>query len=98
MHVQGDSPWKVAAITKELCGLDVSSAQVSRAAKLLDEELDAWRSRKLDQVQYLVLDARYEKVRVDGTVRDWAVSELSEESALSMSKLQEIEDALLAKQ
>ena len=73
MYVQGVSTRKVAAITKELCGLDVSSAQVSRAAKLLDEELDAWRSRKLDQVQYLVLDARYEKVRVDGTVRDCAV-------------------------
>ncbi|MFN9592032.1 MAG: IS256 family transposase [Pirellulaceae bacterium] len=73
MYVQGVSTRKVAAITKELCGLDVSSAQVSRAAKLLDEELDAWRNRKLDQVQYLVLDARYEKVRVDGTVRDCAV-------------------------
>jgi transposase-like protein len=73
MYVQGVSTRKVAAITKELCGLDVSSAQVSRAAKLLNEELDAWRSRKLDQVQYLVLDARYEKVRVDGTVRDCAV-------------------------
>jgi transposase-like protein len=45
---QGVSTLKVAAITKELCGLDVSSAQVSRAAKLLDEELDAWRNRKLD--------------------------------------------------
>ncbi len=48
MVVQGVSTRKVAAITKELCGLDVSSAQVSRAAKLLDEELDAWRNRKLD--------------------------------------------------
>ncbi len=73
MYVQGVSTRKVAAITKELCGLDVSSAQISRAAKLLDEKMDAWQFRKLDQVQYLVLDARYEKVRVDGTVRDCAV-------------------------
>jgi putative transposase len=73
MYVQGVSTRKVAAITQELCGLEVSSAQVSRAAKLLDEELEAWRNRQLGQVQYLVLDARYEKVRIDGTVRDCAV-------------------------
>lgn len=60
MYVQGVSTRKVAAITQELCGLEVSSAQVSRAAKLLDEELEAWRNRKLGQVQYLVLDATYE--------------------------------------
>ena len=41
MYVQGVSTRKVAAITAELCGLDVSSAQVSRAAELLDHELDA---------------------------------------------------------
>ncbi len=42
MYVQGVSTRKVAEITKELCGLDVSSSQVSRAAELLDEELEAW--------------------------------------------------------
>jgi putative transposase len=73
MYVQGVSTRKVAKITAELCGLEVSSTQVSRAAKLLDEELDAWRSRALDRAEYLVLDARYEKVRVAGSVRDCAV-------------------------
>jgi putative transposase len=73
MYVQGVSTRKVAKITSELCGLEVSSTQVSRAAKLLDEELDAWRSRALDRAEYLVLDARYEKVRVAGSVRDCAV-------------------------
>ncbi len=73
MYVQGVSTRKVAAITKELCGLDVTSMQVSRAAKLLDEELETWRDRPLSQVEYLILDARYEKVRVDGSVRDCAV-------------------------
>jgi len=48
MVVQGVSTWKVAALTKEICGLDVSRAQVSRAAKLFDEELDARRNRRLD--------------------------------------------------
>lgn len=73
MYVQGVSTRKVAKITAELCGLDVTSTQVSRAAALLDEELEVWRNRPLDQVEYLILDARYEKVRVDGSVRDCAV-------------------------
>ncbi len=73
MYVQGVSTRKVAKITSELCGLDISSTQVSRAAHLLDEELEIWRNRPLDRVEYLILDARYEKVRVAGSVRDCAV-------------------------
>jgi len=73
MYVQGVSTRKVAKITAELCGLDVTSSQVSRAAAALDQELDAWRNRSIDEVEYLVLDARYEKVRVDGSVRDCAI-------------------------
>jgi putative transposase len=73
MYVQGVSTRKVAAITAELCGLDVSSAQVSRAAVLLDEELHAWRSRPLGETPYLILDARYEKIRHGGSVVSCAV-------------------------
>jgi putative transposase len=73
MYVQGVSTRKVAEITKELCGLDVSSSQVSRAAELLDEELEAWRNRSLEKTPYVILDARYEKVRHGGSVRDCAV-------------------------
>ena len=73
MYVQGVSTRKVAEITKELCGLDVSSSQVSRAAELLDEELEAWRNRALERTPYVILDARYEKVRHGGSVRDCAV-------------------------
>ena len=51
----------------------LSSSQVSRAAKLLDGELDAWRNRPLGEIRYLLLDARYEKVREGGVVRDAAV-------------------------
>jgi transposase-like protein len=68
MYVQGVSTRKVAEITKELCGLDVSSTQVSRAAQLLDEELQAWRTRPIGRATYLLLDARYEKVRHGGSV------------------------------
>jgi transposase-like protein len=73
MYVQGVSTRKVAKITEELCGTEVTSMQVSRAAAMLDEELEAWRNRPLAQVEYLMLDARYEKVRVAGSVRDCAV-------------------------
>jgi transposase-like protein len=73
MYVQGVSTRKVAEITEQLCGLEVSSSQVSRAAQLLDEELEAWRKRELGRVRYMILDARYEKIRHAGTVRDCAV-------------------------
>ncbi len=48
----------------------LSSSQVSRAAKLLDDELAAWRNRPLGEVKYLILDTRYEKMRHGGIVRD----------------------------
>jgi transposase-like protein len=73
MYVQGVSTRKVSAIVEELCGSSVSSSQVSRAAGLLDEKLEAWRQRPLGEMVYLYLDARYEKVRQDGQIRDAAV-------------------------
>jgi putative transposase len=73
MYVQGVSTRKVTAIVEQLCGSSVSSRQVSRAAGLLDEKLEAWRIRRLGEMVYLYLDARYEKVRQDGQVRDAAV-------------------------
>ena len=73
MYVQGVSTRKVAAITKKLCGTRVSAAQVSRAAEQLDELLEIWRNRPLGEVIYLYLDARYEKVRQAGSVRDAAI-------------------------
>jgi transposase-like protein len=73
MYVQGVSTRKMAQITEELCGCEVSSSEVSRAAALLDDELEKWRSRPLVQVKYLILDARYEKVRHGGSVVDCAV-------------------------
>ena len=73
MYVQGVSTRKVSQITEELCGCEISSSDVSRATALLDEELEKWRTRPLGGVKYLVLDARYEKVRESGRVRDCAV-------------------------
>lgn len=73
MYVHGVSTRKVAAITEQLCGTQISASQVSRATQTLDEELEAWRNRPLGEVVYLYLDARYEKVRQAGSVRDAAI-------------------------
>ena len=56
-----------------MCGFAVSSSQVSKATSELDEQLQAWRERPLGRMRYLYLDARYEKVREDGQVRNSAV-------------------------
>jgi transposase-like protein len=73
MYVQGVSTRKVATIIEQLCGTSVSSTQVSRAAALLDETLEVWRNRPLGEFPYVYLDARYEKVRQEGQIRDAAV-------------------------
>ena len=73
MYCRGVSTRKVTAIVEKLCGLEVTSTQVSRAAAELDEELEAWRSRPIGEITYLVLDARYEKVRHGGAVVSCAV-------------------------
>ena len=73
MYVQGVSTRDVKKVMAELGLENVSSAQVSRATATLDEELDRWRNRPLGDVPYLILDARYEKVRHDGVVIDVAL-------------------------
>lgn len=73
MYVQGVSTRKVKAITEQMCGVTVSSTQVSQAAKLLDDELEKWRNRPLGEYPYLFLDAYYEQVREDGQVRNLAI-------------------------
>lgn len=73
MYVKGISTRKVNDVLEKLCGLQISSTQVSRVAGLLDEEISQWNSRPLAEVPYLVLDARYEKVRYAGSVVSCAV-------------------------
>ncbi len=69
MYVGGVSTRKVSAITEALCGLEVSKSQVSALTAKLDAEIAAWRTRPLTQsYPYLVVDARYEKVRQGGAV------------------------------
>lgn len=75
MYVQGVSTRRVIDVLQRLLGpeISLSSAQVSRAAAKLDEGLKAWRERPLGETPYLFLDARYEKVRLEGRIVDCAV-------------------------
>jgi transposase-like protein len=74
MYVQGVSTRKVKAVTEELCGHAFSASTVSSINKKLDKELAVFSERGLEQpYPYLILDARYEKVRIDGVIRSRAV-------------------------
>jgi len=73
MYIKGVSTREVEAVMREFGIESLSSSQVSRAMKMLDEELEAWRTRPLGEIKYLFIDARYEKLRISGVVRDAAV-------------------------
>jgi transposase-like protein len=74
MYVQGVSTRKVKAITEELCGHEFGADSISQINKKLDGELQRWAHRQLDEeYPYLIVDARYEKVREDGVIRSRAV-------------------------
>jgi transposase-like protein len=74
MYVQGVSTRKVKTITEELCGHSFSASTISAINKRLDESLTAFAQRRLDEpFAYLIIDAKYEKVRQAGVVRSCAV-------------------------
>lgn len=74
MYVQGVSTRKVRAVTEQLCGHAFSASAVSSVTKTLDEELERFMHRQLEEeYPYLILDARYERVREDGVIRSRAV-------------------------
>ena len=74
MYVQGVSTRKVKTITEELCGHSFSAATISTINKSLDETLTKFARRRLtEDYPYLILDARYEKVRDDGVIQSQAV-------------------------
>jgi putative transposase len=69
MYLAGVSTRKVRQITEELCGTEISASSVSRAVRRLDEDLVAWRNRRLSEpYPYLIVDARYGLVRQGGRV------------------------------
>src|SRR5262252_667618 len=74
MYVQGVSTRKVKAVTEALCGHSFSASSISAINKSLDESLKAFAERRLsERYPYLILDARYEKVREAGVIASQAV-------------------------
>ena len=74
MYVQGVSTRKVKAITEELIGHSFSASSISSIVKKLDGELTRFARRRLTEpFAYLIVDARYEKVRVDHVIQAHAV-------------------------
>jgi putative transposase len=74
MYVQGVSTRKVKAISEELCGHEFSASTISELNATLDAELERFARQRLEgEHPYLILDARYEKVREDGVIRSRAV-------------------------
>jgi putative transposase len=75
MYVQGVSTRKVSKIVEQLCGHLISASAVSAVTRKLDEEVGAWRRRSLagKRYRYLVIDAHYEQLRREGSVRSTAV-------------------------
>lgn len=74
MYVQGVSTRKVKAVTEALCGHSFSASSISAINKSLDESLKAFSERRLsDAYPYLILDARYERIREGGVITSQAV-------------------------
>jgi transposase-like protein len=75
MYFQGVSTRNVRDVLEAMCGGDVSAMTVSRVAQEVDDKLSAFRDRRLDAAAYpyVMVDARYESVRVDGQVVGQAV-------------------------
>lgn len=74
MYVQGVSTRKVKAITEELCGHSFSASSISEITKKLDRELEAFAKRRLEEpYRYVIVDARYERIREHGTIQSRAV-------------------------
>jgi len=73
MVVGGVSTRKVKKITDELCGRRFSKSTVSKLAKGLGEQVEAWAERPLGECPFLICDAMQVKVRRQGAVRSTTV-------------------------
>lgn len=74
MYVQGVSTRKVAVITEELCGHEFSASSISEITRRLDEQLAQFSQRPLEsEYPYVILDARYERVREGGLIVSRAI-------------------------
>jgi putative transposase len=74
-YVEGVSTRKVEALVEAMGAKGMSKSEVSRMAASLDEQVTAFRERRLDHVEfpYMWLDALYVKVREGGRIVSKAV-------------------------
>ena len=69
MYVTGTSTRKVTKITEELCGVGFSKSTVSRLATSLDESVDVFFKRDLEEYYpFVLVDAMFTKSRRSGRV------------------------------
>ena len=75
MYFMGVSTRKVKHVLEKMSGFDLSAGTVSRVAQELDEKLEEFRARRLDEHlwPWLIVDACYVKVRRHGSVHKQAV-------------------------
>jgi transposase-like protein len=75
MYLEGVSTRKVCDVTEALCGTSFSKSTESNLVKTLDADLAAWRERPIGDVAYpfILVDATYQHVRVNGQVVSQAV-------------------------
>jgi len=74
VYVQGVSTRKVKKVTETLCGHSFSASAISGMNQTLDAALTAFSTRRLEEPHpYLILDARYERMREAGVIASQAV-------------------------
>jgi len=77
MYVKGVATRKVSQVVEEMCGVEVSASTISNIVKAIDPKVEAFRNRPLGKYPYLIVDARFDKVRDGNRVESraflWAV-------------------------
>lgn len=73
MYTNGVTTNKVKTVLSKFGLQNLPSATVLRVSSEIKEQLESWRSSPLSKCPYLVLDVRFEKVRVSGADRRVAI-------------------------
>jgi transposase-like protein len=63
MVIKGVSTRKVSQLAQEMLGVEVSASTVSNLVKAIEPKVEAFRNRPLGECPYLIVDARFDKVR-----------------------------------
>jgi transposase-like protein len=63
MVIKGVSTRKVARLAEEMLGVEISASTVSNLVKAIEPKVEGFRNRPLGEYPYLIVDARFDKVR-----------------------------------